>query len=133
MKKQLLVIGVAILFFGIGLSGCINEKTSDKNGGNTGVENRFIGSWSMVSNTSQNATWSFYTNGTCKMKFEGVGPGALSWYTYDVVNSTKICFTEIPPPVNQSSPVCYDYKFSSDYSSFTVSYEENVAKWVKIN
>jgi len=52
MNKKLLMVGIAILFLTIGLSGCTDEKS------------RFIGAWT---NGNGEITLTFSDDGTCSM------------------------------------------------------------------
>ena len=57
MKKQLIILGVAVLLICIGLSGCFGE-TESKN-----LDKRFIGTWKSATLQRQR-TFIFYSDGT---------------------------------------------------------------------
>jgi len=116
MKKQLIVIGIAILLLILGLSGCLGDGNKDTENGENSEINEFIGKWKTTpydvyeNGTRYNETSSystFYTNGT--MGSESVEGNETIWTPYTIENK-QICFGD----ANDSGYLCYDYNFSDD-------------------
>ena len=66
MKKQLVIIGITLLFLVIGLSGCSTQNDNENQDNNTldPEKNRFIGTWVNTSTSGKTNTIIFYSNGT---------------------------------------------------------------------
>ena len=78
MRKQLILIGIIALLVGVGLSGCTNEETQDKNGGTQEKEVKsnaelLIGRWTATNGWAQfdeDGTYTKY-NSTLDMSLSG--------------------------------------------------------------
>ena len=84
MKKQLVIIGITLVFLAVGLSGCSSNDDGNKNTnentdndfewGTPGetdigsVDNRIVGQWSAryESSNIEQYKFNFYTNNTCQ-------------------------------------------------------------------
>ena len=122
MKKQLIVIGIAILLLILGLSGCLEDSNKDKENGENPEINEFIGKWKTTPyNVDENGTRynetssysTFYINDT--MGSESVEDNEIIWTPYTIENN-QICFGD----VNDSEYLCYDYNFSDDETQATL-------------
>ena len=94
MKKQLLIIGITLLFLAVGLSGCNqanNPLNSDKD--------KFVGTWN-VNAYGQTGTYVFYSNGTLVVSD---APRSLTWEIKD----GKLVITD-------QLPVTSSYYFTND-------------------
>jgi hypothetical protein len=116
MKKQLIVIGIAILLLILGLSGCFEDSNKDKENGKNSEDNLFIGKWktsiyyfdengTRYNETSSNST--FYTNGT--MGSGSVEDNEIIWTPYTIENN-QICIGE----ADAQDYYCYDFNFSNN-------------------
>ena len=94
MKKQLIILGVAVLLICIGLSGCFGE-TESKN-----LDKRFIGTWKSATLQRQR-TFIFYSDGTGRFMED-----STEWETKD----GKL-FVYFPVP---EFNITYDFEFIQD-------------------
>lgn len=110
MKKLHLIFGLVILFT-IFLSGC---------NGNSDNIIRFTGEWEGVSifeNTTINVTFTFYTDKTAKEISEGYH---VHWFDFTIKDSNLyLTLSDFP----EAGPIIYNYKFSNNYNSLTLSNE----------
>jgi hypothetical protein len=122
MKKQLIIIGAAILFLALGLSGCFGDSNKDKENGESSEVNLFIGKWKTTiyyfdenetrfDKPSSNST--FYNNGT--MGSESVEDDEIIWTPY-VIENDQICLGE----ANDSEYFCYNYEISNTGTKATL-------------
>jgi len=121
MKKQLIVIGAAILLLALGLSGCFGDNNKDKENGESSEVNSFIGMWkttpyriengTRIDEPSSNAT--IYNNGT--MRTESVYDNEIMWTPY-IIENNQICFGE----AGASDYYCYDFEFSNNGTKVTL-------------
>jgi len=121
MKKQLIIIGAAILLLALGLSGCFEDSNKDKGNGESLEDNLFIGMWkttpyliengTRIDEPSSNAT--FYNNGT--MRSESVYDDVIMWTPY-IIENNQICLGE----TGASDYYCYDFEFSNNGTKVTL-------------
>jgi len=116
MKKQLIIGGVTIILFTLGLSGCLDDGNKDTENGDNSESNIFIGKWKTtiyyydINGTrydEQPSNSTFYINGT--MGSESVEDDEIIWTPYSLEND-QICFGE----ATASEYYCYDYEFSDN-------------------
>jgi len=81
MKKQLLIIGIVVIFMSVGLSGCNKISPSY-----TSEKNRFVGTWAYVVPTGTGSNYSFtyyfFSNGTFMFNKNGV----ITNGTFDIID-----------------------------------------------
>lgn len=106
MKKQIVMISIAILLSTVLISGC-NEETDTK------AEKTFIGSWKveMGSSDDEIETWVFREDNTGTHSFGNFSDN-FTWEDTGAV----LCFSPIDNP-NENR--CGSYTFSSDNRKFT--------------
>ncbi len=110
MRKQQVIFGLIVIFV-ICLSGC---------NGNSNNINRFIGQWEGVSiyeNTTVNITFTFYNDKTAKQISEEFHAHWFNFYIDD--SSLYLILQDFP----EAGPIIYNYKFSNNYNSLTLSNE----------
>ena len=107
MKKQLMIVGIIVIFLTVGLSGCNEEKDTSSNP-NTTEENRFLGTW-------YNNSWTitFFSDGTYTESFQAdpweIKDGKLLLYS----DSSKVSFG------------LFDYDFSDNETKLTLTQVSN--------
>ena len=104
MKKQLVIVGIVAVLISVGLSGC-NENSNTSNT----EKNRFIGTWH--SSTGYPSILKFFKDGKCTYGYNG------TWELIDgklFINLTNILLE-----------TTYDYTFSSNDKTLTLTYIEN--------
>ena len=110
MKKLQLIFGLIILFT-IFLSGC---------NGNSNNMIRFIGEWggySLFENTTIDVTFTFYNDKTAKQISDG---SHVHWFDFYIDDSfVYLTLTDFP----EVGPIIYNYKFSNNYNSLTLTNE----------
>jgi hypothetical protein len=107
MKKQIVIISIAILLSTVLISGC-NEET------NTKAEKTFIGSWRVtMGSNGEIETWVFREDNTGTHNFGNFSEN-FTWSFTPAV----LCFS---PPDNPIEQRCGEYTFSSDNRKFTWS------------
>jgi len=98
----------------------------------SGDATNFYGSWENTSSYSEYSTtsqiWTFYSNGSVKMEtfytYSYVEDGD-STYTYwgnFNINNNELCIATIYDGVTSSYPTCYDFSFSNNYNTLTITY-----------
>ncbi len=125
MSKSLFILGIAVLLLAVGLSGCVEEDTSQNYGGN--IERIILGSWKWVEtittvdgnttsyNDTENPTiLTFYDNGTMKVVY-GIGGSETDWVDYKIENN-KLIGSMYGLPSNSN-----DISISEDGKYLTVS------------
>ncbi|MCK4364818.1 MAG: zinc ribbon domain-containing protein [Thermoplasmatales archaeon] len=88
---------VLVLFMGEGISGS---------------DSRFVGEWEQSNEYMSGITWSFKSGGS----FESMGIEVGTWR----VNGNQVCIT--PSHGGSGAEVCYDYTFSPDGNTLTLSF-----------
>jgi len=96
MKKQLVMVGIVVLFIFVGLSGCTNNPLNTE-------RNRFIGSW-VNSTYGIQTTYTFFNDGTCSIPF-----GYMHVQGTYTVEGNQITFKYEPSFMD-----VYKFSFSSD-------------------
>ena len=120
MKRQVLVIGIAVILLSILFNGCMENSVDSK-------KNIIIGTWETVEDSLDNETWTFYSNGTAKTVSTYLEGGEeepyilVSWSNYEI-DDDKLCFAQLDEYSNDP-PVCFDYEFSNDNNSLTMFFE----------
>lgn len=112
MKKQLIVIGITILFLTVILSGC-EENSSILD------EERIVGIWigsDIFQNSSRNITMIFLSNKTYQTVatyngYKIIGNG--TWY----IENNKLFIDITKPKISKSKS---DYAFSNNYNTLTI-------------
>jgi len=116
MRKQLVIIGIAVLLVSVVfLSGCAEQKVLKADT----EKNKFIGHWLDASIPSSqidsNNTVDFFSNGTCKY----FNISAIATWKLEVVNTLIINFpngTEIYP-----FSIPFQYVFSNNNKTLTLT------------
>ena len=80
-------------------------------GGGTGGDSRFVGEWEQSGLGS--VTWNFKGDGS----FESMGLSIGSWSVVD----NQICITPSSTYGGTSAKICYDFEFSGDGNTLTLS------------
>jgi hypothetical protein len=111
MKKKIIIL-ILIILICIHFSGC-NEKINKNN-----IKSKLIGEWSGVSyyqNISVNISITFFIDNTAKQVDDHLH---IHWYNFEIDNEcVKLLFPELP----EEYAICYDYEFSNNYNSLTLS------------
>jgi hypothetical protein len=122
MNKQMLIIGIVVLFITVELSGCFegNNKQDDIS--------KFIGTWILVEssfgidNTTEE-TWIFYENKSAKTTIihfleypeEPNATININWVLFEVRGERLYITTK------DNSTIWYDYLFSNNDTQITLS------------
>ncbi len=118
MKKQIVILLIATLFFTVTFSGCVRE---DVTGGKKHVDfSRFIGEWLEEGEAPNNLTWIFYEN--YKLKFIYY-PGGNTGNSYTYWGTFGLDDNVLDVQSDDIFPVCnsFNYKFSNDDSKLTLT------------
>jgi len=113
MKKELIICLIVILLC-VFFSGC-NENTNKNN-----LKNKLIGTWNGVSiyqNVTNNITITFYKDNTAKQVDDFAH---THMFNYEINNK---CLNLILPDLPPKFAICYEYEFTNDYNSLTLSNE----------
>jgi hypothetical protein len=113
MKKGLIFCFILMLLC-VSFSGC-NEKTNV----NT-FKKRLIGDWSGASifqNVSNNITITFYEDNTAEQVDDF---SHAHWFTYEI---NEKCLILMLPDLPPEFAICYEYEFTKNYNSLTLSNE----------
>ena len=89
MNNRIFIIGIAILLITVGLSGCFDNSSDDKN--------KFIGTWESATLLNQKTT-TFRSNGT---GFDDDGP-----FEWNIKDGQLTIYWP-----NRGNTIIYDYKF----------------------
>jgi hypothetical protein len=120
MKKQLILIGIAVILIVVGLSGCFENNNEKKNIVNDDTS-KFIGTWRYLQDNSTESLWTFYDNGSVKIVvtylYEDLPKNDTIWENFTVENN-KLCL------IFSDSPDCLVYKFFNNYNSVNLSSTE---------
>ena len=126
MKKQIVIIGITLVFIAVGLTGCFGDDSgngdsdNDGNGGNGGtVDSRFIGTWNVVQliedEDSTSVTWdwtfSFSSDGSVQENNDGI----IEQSTWEVRNN-QICGEVF----YMSDTDCYGFHFTQNDNTLTL-------------
>ena len=98
MKKQLVLLGIAIMLVAMGLSGCEQIGTSTE-------EDEFVGTWK-----SEHASLIFYFNGTCSIN--------TSLGTYSIKDERLVIVLDT---VGGSTVLTFTYEFDDDSDTLTLT------------
>ena len=120
MNRYLIVSGIAVLLICIGLSGC-NESSENNE------ENRFVGTWKVTKHfhpdNSLDVEFTYYNNDTAKtVSNYTMGDIQIQWFNYEIDNS-QLCL--IPRGLAESYAICYNYDFSDNYKTLTLTDESS--------
>lgn len=110
----------------------LNKKTAFNGDGEEEEEEEeagssydFLGAWGQTSDdpySSYNQTWTFYNNGSVKMDIEYSEHSTYSsWATYQIKNN-QLCITYIYDSVESEYEICYDYQFSNNKNTLSITY-----------
>lgn len=116
MKKQLVIIVIAVLLICVGLSGC-NEQDE---------KSRFIGAWRAETpeNGEVEIIFTFYNNGSVKLTsnllYHGNGETETEWSNYEIKNGKMCGISQLDGNYNYT---CFDYEFSNGGNRLTLRYE----------
>ncbi len=114
MKKQIIIISIAVLLICICFSGC-NENSKKIN-----IKNKLIGIWSGTSyflNDTTNITLTFYKDDTAKQEDD---QSHIHWFNFDIDdNCLNLILPELPPEY----AICYTYEFSNNDNALTLTNE----------
>jgi hypothetical protein len=109
MKKELLIVGIAVLLICIGLSGCNENKSKNE-------LDKFLGTWASVAD--ENYTITFYSNGTFVR-------GEYVSGTYNITDGRVVLDTvDNTPgvhPDNREFIATFDYVFSDSGKTLTLT------------
>ena len=96
MKKQIVILGIAVVLIAVGLSGCEEERSSGT------LDSRFVGTWEnpIGVEVAFASNGSYYTS-------------TVGWHgTWEVKNG-KICYTY------EGESTCLEFSFSEDGNTLT--------------
>jgi hypothetical protein len=103
MKKQWMIMGIMLLVFAVGLSGCTSQQDVPSF--------KIIGTWNHINQFGNETMYAFYGNGS--VHATSYSPGQLfpndSWYQYSIAGD------EIT--INNDT---YAFKFSADNRQLTL-------------
>jgi len=121
MNKKLLIVAIAVLLICVGLSGCEEQRSANKND--------FIGTWRVVEMSMGNVsfgviTMTFYTDDTLYTEsnytglehdFEEDVSGV--WSNWELKDD-RLCMT----PQGTEYTTCHGYEFTNGGNSLTMTY-----------
>ena len=113
MNKKLVLVGIAVLLIGVGLSGCTNEDNSQDGTDASNDLARFVGTWMYE---DSGAIYTFSSDGA----FSFDAPGEENEGTYEVRDG-KLWFTYTFPPELEGELEGFDYSFSDNDTTFIIS------------
>jgi len=108
MKKHLIVIGTAVLLLAVGLSGC-NELSNPLTGND---DSRFVGTWK----TENGGVVIFFSDGT--------GSQTSMSFQWEIKDNKLVWGWEI----SQGISIVYDYQFSDNDTTLTLTTTDNVSQ-----
>ena len=112
MKKQLIAIGILLMLFMIGLSGCTEENDSVGY-----LDSRFFGNWQ----NPVGVNLTFASNGSYYTEVVG-------WISTWEVKNEKVCYT-----FDDGTESCQDFSFSSDDNTLTLVAGGHAIVYTKID
>ena len=124
MNRNLIVIGVVILFLAVGLSGCEEQK-------NKGNIEMFIGVWEITEGSQPhfNTTWEFHSNGSSKIvNIRDSTHTDIIWNLWDI-ETGKLFLYRKPGSENGFYNISFDYYFSNVGATLTLKFFGNT-QWV---
>ena len=98
MNKHLITFLIAVLLLTVGMSGCIENNSTDND------ESKFVGTWESPGQSS----YSFFSDGTCSHSYMGG--------TY-MVKEGQLVVTFTSPRYS----ILYDYSFSNDNTTLALT------------
>ena len=120
------VIVVAVVVVGALLFFVVFQEKDDAN--------KFLGAWKGIDPAPEGfnltSIWIFYNNDTLKVTNTYSDYVNIFWYNYTIENN-KLCIIS-QYAYSGESPDCLDYEFSNDSNRLTLSKEENILVFDKV-
>ena len=121
MKKQLIMLGIAVLLICVGLTGCFEDKKESDDSDKQEDINKLIGKWRNLESNSTENLMTFYDNGTFKIvaNYLDEGYNNTAWGYFDIKDG-RLCMSE---SLGQyESTECLDYDFSNNNTTLSLIY-----------
>jgi len=137
MKKQLVLLAIAVLLICVGLSGC-EEKTD--------IEKKILGSWKWVESiltiddniTSKTDTENYtintyYNNGTVKIDISRLPSPPypphpdIIWYKYKIENNNQISYSNS----TENSTATWNISISEDGKNLSITLDSNYGNFTR--